>query len=211
MTSQKAELIYVGDPMCSWCYGFETQLSQITNELKGEVSLELVNGGLRPYYDATMLSMKDFLSQHWLEVHEATGQEFSYGILDRADLAYDTEPPARAAVCVRKLAPAQEMTFFKAIQRAFYLENKNMNLKESYHGILSDLGIDLTSFDELFSSQEMKELVKRDFQRAQDLGVRSFPTLLLRKGEEVHLIAQGYVEAGKAIQQVRGLLSPTKN
>ncbi len=205
--AQDTKLIYVGDPMCSWCYGFAPELERIVDEVKNEMPVELVNGGLRPYYEATMLSMKDFLSQHWKEVHHASGQEFKYDILNRADLAYDTEPPARAVVCVRKLAPAQELAFFKYCQRSFYYENNNMNQAASYYEGLDNFGIDKREFDELFHSGEMKEKVKQDFQRSQELGVSSFPTLLMQHEGKIHKIAQGYAKSEVAIQKIRAILA----
>jgi len=40
------KLIYIGDPMCSWCYGFGKELSEVMQSLP-ELRLEIVVGGLR--------------------------------------------------------------------------------------------------------------------------------------------------------------------
>ena len=45
---EKATLIYFGDPMCSWCYGFSDELNDALNLLSDQVDFELVMGGLRP-------------------------------------------------------------------------------------------------------------------------------------------------------------------
>ena len=44
-------LIYVADPMCSWCYGFGKTLSDLqgTPAAGEQFALTLVMGGLRPY------------------------------------------------------------------------------------------------------------------------------------------------------------------
>jgi hypothetical protein len=39
-------LIYIGDPLCSWCYGFGTQLSKLLQALP-QIHLKIVVGGLR--------------------------------------------------------------------------------------------------------------------------------------------------------------------
>jgi len=207
LNAQEVKFIYVGDPMCSWCYGFAPELSKVITNYNEEVGLELVMGGLRPYYDEKMSAMKDFLSHHWDEVHKASGQPFSYGILDREDLAYDTEPPARAVVVVRRMSTAQEYPFFVAVQRAFYYENKDMNLSESYHAILEDLGLSTETFDALFSSDEMKTEIKKDFLRAEELMAPSFPTLFIQKeGEAPRLIARGYTTSADLIPKVNMFL-----
>lgn len=45
-------LIYVADPMCSWCYGFGPQLAdlraRLADTLGAPVPVTLVTGGLRP-------------------------------------------------------------------------------------------------------------------------------------------------------------------
>jgi len=38
----------------------------------------------------------------------------------------------------------------------------------------------------------MKQATYRDFQQSRQWGVNSFPTVVYRKGEELHLIGRGY-------------------
>lgn len=40
------KLIYVGDPMCSWCYGFGKELSALVAHVP-DLNLEIVVGGSR--------------------------------------------------------------------------------------------------------------------------------------------------------------------
>ncbi len=189
------KLIYVGDPMCSWCYGFAPQLDQIVEKYKGEISIELVSGGLRPYNQTPISEMKDFLTEHWQEVNKRTQQPFTYDILDRADLNYDTEPACRAIVVVRHMNAAKEFEFFHSVQKAFYYENKNLGEVTSYYPILAKLGLDKDDFTAKFNSAEYKELVKKDFERAGTLGVRGFPSVLLEVNGEVRVLSRGYTTA----------------
>ncbi len=41
------ELIYVGDPMCSWCWGIAPQLDTLVRT-HPDIPLRIVVGGLRP-------------------------------------------------------------------------------------------------------------------------------------------------------------------
>jgi len=199
---EKMKLIYVGDPMCSWCYGIANEWTEVVDHYK-DAEVELVMGGLRPYNDETIASMKDFLRGHWEEVNKRSGQEFSYDILDRADLTYDTEPPSRAVVIVRALAPEKEVAFFKLVQKDFYFHNKDMSTSASYHNSLSKLEISIEEFDTKFEAPEAKENVRKDFERASELGVNSFPTVLLSKGDEIIPVARGYAESEKMIERIR--------
>lgn len=206
MTSPKSTLIYIGDPMCSWCYGITDELAAVKEKFDGQLGFELVMGGLRPYNTQTMSELKSFLGHHWEEVHKASGQSFQYGILDSETITYDTEPPCRANVVVRQLAPKQAFTFFKATQKAFYFHNKNMHLAESYHDILKKLGIDVAKFDELFASDEMKALTRRDFERSAEWGVRGFPTLILQHQDSLTMITNGYSKSEAMIQRIEAAL-----
>ena len=77
MIGPKPKLIYIGDPMCSWCYGFSNELSFIVEEYEDTVEFEMIMGGLRPYNTETMIDLKDFLSHHWEDVAKASGKKFS--------------------------------------------------------------------------------------------------------------------------------------
>lgn len=192
--------------MCSWCYGIAPEITSVEDHYGGELTYELVLGGLRPFNTETMSELKDFLAHHWEEVHKKSGQEFNYDILNNSEIMYDTEPPSRATVVVRKMAPEKELLFFKKTQTLFYFENKNMHLAESYTSILTELGIDYTLFVELFDSPDIKNEVKRDFQKSQQMGVRGFPTLILSTSESLHLIANGYSKADTIIERIDTIL-----
>ena len=200
------KLIYVGDPMCSWCYGFAPQLDKLVQQYKGEMEIELVTGGLRPYNQQSISELKDFLTNHWQEVNKRTQQAFSYDILDRADLKYDTEPACRAVVVVRHMDSKKEFDFFKIIQKAFYFENKNLGAVESYYPALDKLGLDKEVFALQFNSEEYKKLVQKDFERAGNLGVRGFPSVLLETNGKVIVLSRGYTTAEKLEELIRAAL-----
>lgn len=206
MSKSKAKLIYVGDPMCSWCYGIAPEITKIKDYYQDQFDYELIMGGLRPYNTETMVEIKDFLKHHWEEVNEKSGQEFSYEILESDDITYDTEPPSRATVVVRKLAPEKEMTFYEKVQASFYKDNKNMHLVESYQSSVEELEINYQDFKKLFDSEEMKKEVKLDFQKSQQMGIRGFPTLVLENNEQLYLVANGYSSSNKIIARIENLL-----
>lgn len=204
------KLIYVGDPMCSWCYGFSPELEKIVTHYQDELDLEIIMGGLRPYHNVPISEMKDFLAHHWEDVGKASGQPFEYGILDRSDLNYDTEPPCRASVVVRNMNKAKELDFFQEAQKAFYFHNKDMNQASTYHSIIEKLGLDTAKFDALFHSDEYKAAVKKDFEKARSIGVSSFPTLLIQNGQKTTVVARGYAKSETVVRSIRGMLEVNK-
>lgn len=207
-TTPSTKIIYVGDPMCSWCYGLTDELTEVLDHFDGKAEIEFVMGGLRPYYEVPMKEMQGFLSDHWKHVNEASGQEFNYNILERTDLRYDTEPPCRAVVAVKHLSGKNNAAlFFKKTQRAFYYDNKDMNQASSYTDLLEDTGIKAEAFTKAFDSDEMKALVKKDFQMAANLGVNSFPTLVVQHNGQNTIVARGYAKSAAIIANIDKVIS----
>ena len=206
MLTEKPTLLYFGDPMCSWCYGFSPQLSTAIEELGNAVELKLVMGGLRPYGTETMEELDDFLKEHWGHVEEASSQPFSYNILEDKAFVYDTEPPSRAVLVARKMKPAIAFDFFKSIQKAFYVENKNTGDLATYLELAEQFGLDAQAFQEAYLSEEMKSATSAEFEYAASLGVRGFPTVILKQGTEYTLISNGFEKAENIVAAVQRLL-----
>jgi putative protein-disulfide isomerase len=125
--ADRQEIIYVGDPMCSWCWGISPALIQLRDHFVQEkIAFRILVGGLRPGGgDTWNEEMKDFLKHHWEKVHEKSAQPFGYKLFDLEDFNYDTEPSCRAVVAARPLVKEKEMEFFEAIQRKFYVESQD--------------------------------------------------------------------------------------
>lgn len=206
LAQETPQLIYIGDPMCSWCYGFAPELSAALEELEDKVDVQLIMGGLRPYNHERIDGMKDFLKEHWEHVHEASDQEFNYDILNDPTFIYDTEPPSRAVLAVRLLKPAVELPFFKDVQVLFYKENKYTHLVESYLPLLEKYSIDPAAFKKAFESDELKQLTRADFEKAADLGIRGFPSVVLMQDDKYSLISNGYIKAADLVSKVKTLV-----
>src|SRR4051812_16092040 len=117
------KLIYVGDPMCSWCYGFGKELSTVL-EAEPSLQLEIVVGGLRAGGTEVLdAAGKQFRLTHWARVEAASGLPFNRdALMAREGFVYDTEPICRAVVAARRLGPeAPLLDVFRALQRAFYV------------------------------------------------------------------------------------------
>src|SRR5438034_10575944 len=102
-------LIYIADPMCSWCYGFGPELSALLNGLP-EMELDIVVGGLRAHNTSVMdENLKATLLTHWRHVEEASGLPFSNEALAHEGFVYNTEPACRAVVAARLFAPTASL------------------------------------------------------------------------------------------------------
>ena len=192
-------LIYIGDPMCSWCYGFGKPIDTLLADPldAAPLQLALIMGGLRPFTTEPMAPGKaDEIFGHWHHVAEASGQPFSKApntALHIPGFVYDTEPASRATVTVRSLWPAHVWRYFKAVQHAFYAEAKNVTQAEVLADVAEQLGLPRADFAKAFASQEMRDLTTKDFAQSQAWGIRGFPTLVAEHGDQLHLVGSGYM------------------
>ncbi|WFC64529.1 hypothetical protein EWH21_23300 [Pseudomonas sp. REST10] len=202
------QIIYIGDPMCSWCWGIEPALRELQDhcELRG-LSFSIVLGGLRPGGgDPWNAEFKAFLRQHWEEIGEATGQPFSFDILERAHFSYDTEPACRAVVTARHMlagASSRKLyAIFSAIQRKFYVANADPTQLGFYESIIEGAGLDFARFTELYEGDSARQWTRGDFELSHRLQVRAFPTLLARTDSGFVQLATGFARAASLIVKV---------
>jgi putative protein-disulfide isomerase len=206
-------LVYVADPMCSWCYGFGPELTTLRERFP-DVALHIVLGGLRAYNTKVMdKAMARTLAHHWEEVQRQSGQPFSAALLERTDFVYDTEPACRAVVTVRENAPHLALSMMFAVQRAFYAQGLDVTrgevLADVYATVCAEAGesdFDTSAFSVAWASEPIKETTRNDFALTQEWGIGGFPTLLAVHGERPHLIAPGYMKAPALIERTAAIL-----
>jgi len=189
----KKEIIYVGDPMCSWCWGFSPVIETIRSLYGGMAVVSLVTGGLRPGGAETMDGgLGDMLRRHWEQVRLTTGQPFTLEMLSRKDFVYNTEPACRAVVTVRELEPGSVFQYFRSLHHAFYVDNLDITIPEILSGLAEPFGIGETVFMESFDSGEIFEKTIGDFDLARRMGVTGFPSVLLKDGSGVEFLTRGF-------------------
>jgi putative protein-disulfide isomerase len=209
------KLIFVGDPMCSWCYGFGKELSALT-ERHPELPLEIVVGGVRA--GATDLlddAGKQFRLGHWARVEESSGLPFNReALLARKNFVYDTEPICRAVVTARRLAPqADLLRVFRALQNAFYVDGLDTTdgavLAQVAVVALEKMGhwLDVTTFHAEWNKPATIAATAEDFAYARKIGIRSFPALLLEVDDRLIEISPGYAHVDQIDRQLNAALS----
>ncbi|MDO8457290.1 MAG: DsbA family protein [Burkholderiaceae bacterium] len=204
-------LIYVGDPMCSWCYGFGVPLDQLMSKLP-DIPLTVVLGGLRAYNtDLMNQGLKDTLHHHWEEVHKRSGRPFTYGQFLANDFIYDTEPACRAVITIRAHAHERTLAMYNAIQRAFYAQSRDITQAKVLADIWEELLLSqpMTTepftredFEQAFESDLIKSLTIDDFMIAQQWGIRGFPALIAVVNGQAQLVANGYMEADAILPRI---------
>jgi putative protein-disulfide isomerase len=197
------DLVYFADPMCSWCYGFGPELTEVIEQesLHRPVKLDVIMGGLRAYNTTPMeADAKRTTRAHWQQVQEKTGLRFDATALDAEGFVYDTEPACRAVVTARHLNASVALDLLHAIQRAFYAEGRDVTDRDVLVAVARESGLNAAAFEQGFESQAMKEATRDDFVLTQRVGVTGFPTLCVDAGRRLLLINAGFVDGKRILE-----------
>lgn len=207
-----ASVIYIADPMCSWCYGFGPELSALLDGLPG-LPLHIVVGGLRAHNTQVIdEKLKTMLLTHWAHVHQKSGLPFSTDALSRPGFIYDTEPACRAVVTARMLAPTVALAVFHAIQHAFYAEAQDITQGKVLADVASTalaqagISVDPAKFLETWASAAAIEATRADFVQAQRWGISGFPTLVLERDGQLDLVTSGYLPMFKLVEVMQSVI-----
>lgn len=168
-------------------------ISAIHTEFGDFAPIRLVVGGLRAGETRPMdRKSKAYIRDHWEHVQSATGQPFDFGFFDRDGFVYDTEPACRAVVAARNLAPALALSYFEAVQRAFYVDNRDVTDGDTLTDIAHSAGIDRAAFEAVFAATEIAEATRADFSLTHALGISGFPSVILEDDAGQAFLTIGY-------------------
>jgi putative protein-disulfide isomerase len=210
---QRMKLIFVGDPMCSWCYGFGKEMSAIAQSLP-DLEVQVVVGGMAAGSTQVLDDAgKQFRLTHWARVEQMSGAEFNReALMARENFVYDTEPVCRAVVTARTIAPGVDvLKVFRAFQRAFYVDGLDTTdgsvLAEVGAKAIAEQGIATTAdaFFEAFTSDQVIDATQRDFELTRRLGVRGFPSLFVEIDGKIGQLSSGYTTAEQVTQALKPL------
>ncbi len=190
----KARLLYVMDPMCSWCWGFAPVAEALSEQARAAgVACHLVTGGLRAGQGAALdPTTRGYILGHWEAVHRTTGQPFRFEDALPEGFVYDTEPACRAIVAARRLDEDSAWPLVRAIQRAFYAQGRDVTQAAVLAGLAEQVGLPRIEFAAAFDSGEARHATAADFAWVQDLGIAGFPTLLAERNGQLALLTNGY-------------------
>ncbi|PHS79553.1 MAG: DsbA family protein [Rhodospirillaceae bacterium] len=186
-------ILYFGDPMCSWCWGFAPVINEMLIATQTKSSFQVITTGLRPgVLEPWDDQLRGSIRHHWQSVVDKTGQPFDFARVDDSGFIYNTEPACRAVVTVRNLKPNATFEMFESLQRAFYAEGQDITTAETLSEIARTCGVDPATFMKEFNQQVTQDQTLKDFQLTRIFGVRGFPTMLLINDQGIQTLTTGY-------------------
>ncbi len=198
-------LIYVHDPMCSWCFGFEPTRRRIFEELEDEMPIRRVLGGLAPDSDEPMPdSMRRGLQQTWQHIEQVIpGTRFNFDFWTRCEPRRSTYPANRAVIAAREQGEAFDALMTARIQQAYYREARNPSDDRTLIELAGDLNLDTALFAEALGSAETQQKLLAEIAYARSIGADSFPSLLVQSQGGLRPIALNYTDPDAMLREIR--------
>ncbi|MUT67989.1 DsbA family protein [Paenibacillus sp. NEAU-GSW1] len=186
MTAAK-ELIYAWDAYCGWCYGFSKTIRSL-HENHPELPLTVLSGGLFIGDRSHSIGSFSHIPEANKRISQLTGVEFGSAyqeLLSEGSFVMNSKSPAIGFNALRSLAPDRAIYLASAMQHAFYYEGMSLSDPGTYYKIALANNIDPNAVLKLLDDPASITAARADFVKVKHLGVNSYPTLLLRNGNEL--------------------------
>ncbi|MBQ4859287.1 DsbA family protein [Pseudoalteromonas sp. MMG007] len=205
----QSKLIYVHDPMCSWCWGFvPTWLklkSELENNFKDILTIEYKVGGLAPDSQAPMTqNMQDMLQNTWRKIAAQLGTQFNYAFWQECQPRRSTYPACRAALIARKANKEADMV--AAIQHAYYLNAQNPSDENTLIELAQHIGLDKADFESSLQSHQINDELNKELAYAHSLPIQGFPSLVLINNNNAFPIDINYTDWQQSFNQISAFL-----
>ena len=212
-------IYYCYDAYCGWCYGFSPVIRRVFDEYRHILAFETLSGGMiLPEKPQPIGVMAGYIQQAYKVVEERTGIRFGKDFLwhvfnpDQSDWFPDSLKPAIALCILKDYQPQRQVEFASGLQFALHEDGRDLCDDEAYRGLLQKYGIPEKDFFERLHMPAYREKAMAEFDIVKRLGIRGFPTLLLRENSSrFHLLSNGYTDidtVSARIDQALAALDP---
>jgi putative protein-disulfide isomerase len=197
-------LFYIHDPMCSWCYAFQTALSGLEKNLPSSVRLKKLVGGLAPDTMTVMPpALQESIRNTWRRIEKTVpGVCFNFDFWAFNTPVRSTYPACRAVLAAARQGAAHEDEMILAIQKAYYRQAKNPALEPVLQECAADIGLDLKTFVQDMNSESLNRELQDQIGQARRWGATTFPSLRLQHEERIFPIAVNYLNYQAMLDEI---------
>lgn len=182
--TQKVDLYYVTDPICSHCWALEPELRRFEMEYGHYFNMHTVMGGLLKSWDGFAdvkngIGSPSDVAGHWREVGKLSRMPID-GSLWMDNPVQSSYPPSRVfKVIQQKVDEMTARTFLRRAREAVFAFNRNIGDEKVLVDIVNAMGLDGEVIVKEAESPAGQAWLKEDFELAGNLGVRGFPTIIM--------------------------------
>lgn len=204
------KLLYIYDPMCSWCWGFKPVLEEIIKQISDSLEIEFILGGLAADTDDIMPEdMKQQIISNWHRIEESIpGTKFNFQFWNKCTARRSTYPACRAVLAAKAQNPNKEFLMLNAIQEAYYKQARNPSNYEVLYGLAKSLKLDMDKFKTDIHSEKIENQLMEQIKFSRSIGADSFPSLYIEKDQHHYPVALDYNNADIIIDHINSIIQP---
>jgi putative protein-disulfide isomerase len=189
------ELVYVLDPMCSWCWAFRPSWDALLGVIPDETRVRYVMGGLAPDSNDPMpIPMREYLKSAWATIEQRTGARFNFEFWDKNEARRSTYPACRAVIAAGRQQSAAVPGMIAGIQKAYYLDARNPADTQTLYDVAQAIGLDRERFVTDLGSSAVQADLDQDLETTRRLGVQGFPSVLVHHHGQYQALARGWCD-----------------
>jgi putative protein-disulfide isomerase len=195
-----APITYLFDPFCGWCYGAAPQIARIREAL-GDQAIQGLPVGLFAGEHAQPMNaeFRDYAWSNDQRIAAMTGQVFSPayfdGVLSDFDAPLDSGPPTLAFAVADLLRRGSGLALLDRMQRARFVEGRNLTSTETLLDLAGELGHDRARFRTALEGPDGAAALKTALDHVEilmrRLRLRGVPALAVLHGDHHHAITGG--------------------
>ena len=193
---KKANLVYIFDPLCGWCYGFSPVILDLYARKQDELNFIVLCGGLAVDERALPIAegygfIPDSLDTITRHAGVTFGDTFRE-IATEGSYVFDSLPPSRAFIALRTLRPDKQVEYAHALHEAIFKHGEDLNDIEFLVSLADEFGCDPQQFNALLTSDICLKKTRDEFETVQRMGVTGFPFLFYADADRTVVLSNGY-------------------
>lgn len=212
------KLIYCYDAYCGWCYGMSEVIKKLDQTIGHKLPIEVLSAGmLLPNEPFEIGEIAPIMLDIYPKIEASTGVKFGDDYLwhitnpDKSDWFPNSLMPAIALTIIKEHKPEKQVQFATDIEFALFSEGRDLTDPEAYRHLLEAYDISADEFYEKLHDEAYIDKAATDFGIVKQLGITSFPVLLLQINEnKFYLVSKGYMDYDTIISRIDGINNEIK-
>ncbi|KID58789.1 hypothetical protein JF50_02710 [Pseudoalteromonas luteoviolacea] len=187
--------VYVMDPMCAWCYGFQPELEAFLSQ-HPSAQIEWIMGGLAPDNTEPMAqSLRETIASYWHQIEQRTQVSFNHDYWHQNTPYRSTYQACRAVIVAQNMRENSAEAMSKAIQSAYYQQATNPSLDATLAACAVSIGLEEASFLCLLNSPDTENQLQQHLVLTRQLQVSGFPALFyVTEENQAFALTLGYCQ-----------------
>lgn len=180
--TQKVQLIYYTDPICSSCWAIEPELKKFKLAYGHHLTVDYRMGGLLPKWEGFAdkgngIGQPSDVAHHWDEVGQYTAMSID-GDVWLEDPLHSSYPPSIAVKAIQKQGDELAVKYLRIIREMVFLQKKNITQETHLLAAAEQCGADTAQFLKDYKDPATEQAFLQEVQTGRRLGVRGFPTFI---------------------------------